>query len=192
MAVVAIKTEPRCKLCVHPRRPEIDALLERRSRGDLDDAGNRINSDYVEKTLIEWGVRNPNKANFTIHFGKHCEVLADEQAVERERELTELNQDMLVALDESDGTIDGDLEAIRKVGMKRIRKLVVEGKDPGITNDHLLKAVAEQTKRSSNDAARSLLGQLAGGLVQAIAGAHSPRQIAGPVEIIDAQAEEVS
>ena len=192
MAVVAIKTEPRCKLCTHPRRAEIDALLERRSRGDLDDAGNRINSDYVEKLLIEWGVVNPNKANFTIHFGKHCEVLADEQAVEREKELSELHQEMLDALDDSDGTIDGDLEAIRKVGMKRIRKLVVEGKDPGITNDHLLKAVAEQTKRSSNDAARSLLGQLAGGLVQAIAGSHAPRQITSPVEIIDAEIEEDS
>jgi len=189
MAVVAIKTEPRCKLCTHPQRSDIDALLERRSRGDLDDKGNRINQEYVIKVFAEWGVKNPTKENLTTHFGKHCEVLEDEAAVEREKELDEIHQEMLDALDNSDGSIDGDLEAIRKVGMRRIRKLVLEGRDPGITNDHLLKAVAEQTKRSSNDAARSLLGQLAGGMVQALATRQEPRQLPA-AEVIDVEAVE--
>ena len=189
MAVLAIKTEPKCKLCKHPNRPDIDALLERRSKGDSDAHGNRINEQYVLKQLHEWGVENPTKQNLTNHFAKHCELVTDEEAVEREQELSELQAEMLEALEESDGTIDGDLEAIRKVGMRAIRRKILEGRDPGITNDHVLKAVAEQTKRSSNEAARTLLGTLTAGLAGALAKPKEPKQIEG-AEVITVEAVE--
>jgi hypothetical protein len=184
MAVLAIKTEPKCKLCQHSHRPEIDLLLEKRSKGEVDADGNKVNEEYVLAKLTEWGVVNPNKANLTGHFKRHCEVVTDDEAAQVQQELSELNQQMLAAMDESDGSIDGDLRAIFKIGMKRIRGRILQGQDPGITLDHALKSSAELTKRSHNEAQRELLGTLGAGLAQALMAPVRPRQIEPAGEVV--------
>lgn len=191
MAVLATKTEPKCKLCSHPNRAEIDALLERRSNGELDDQGRRFNADYVIEILASWGVTNPTIENLKNHWRKHCEVVSAEEAEQVETALSELNQEMLAILDESDGTVDADLKAIFKLGMKRIRGKVLRGEDPGVTLDHQLKASAELTKRAHNESTRELLGQLGSGLALALSQPRPARQIEG-AEVIDVEPVEAS
>lgn len=191
MAVLAIKTEPKCKLCRHPNRAEIDTLLERRSKGERDENGRRFNAEYVCEILGTWGVANPNLENLRSHWKKHCEIVSAEEAEEVATQLTELNQEMLAILDESDGTVDADLKAIFKLGMKRLRGRVLRGEDPGVSLDHQLKASAELTKRAHNESTRELLGQLGMGVALALSRPQQPRQIEG-AEVIDAELVEES
>lgn len=189
MAVLATKTEPKCKLCSHPNRPEIDVLLEKRSKGETDDKGRRFNGEYVLEILATWGVKNPTLENIKTHFGKHCEVVSATTAEEAEKALSDLNQGMLAVLDESDGSVDSDLRAIFKLGLMQIRGRVLRGESPGVTVDHSMKAAAELTKRQHNEAGRELLGALVGGIASAIAKPKEPKQI-GRAEVIDAEAVE--
>jgi hypothetical protein len=190
MAVLAIKTEPKCKLCKHPNRAEIDVLLERRSNGDLDDKGRRFNADYVLEILGQWGVTNPTLLNIKGHWKNHCEVISSEEAEEVAAQLSELNTEMLAILDESDGSVDSDLRAIFRLGTKRLRGRILRGEDPGVTLDHQLKASSELTKRSHNESTRELLGTLAGGLVMAIEQQKQPKQIETAYEVIEQEAAE--
>lgn len=186
MAVLPLKTEPKCKLCSHPNRGEIDALLEKRSNGESDDKGRRFNADYVLEILAGWGVKNPTLENIKNHWQKHCEVVSATEAAEVENALSELNQEMLAILDESDGTVDADLKALWKLGMKRLRGKILRGEDPGVTLDHQLKASAELTKRAHNESTRELLGTLGAGLAAALSQPPQPKQIEG-AEIIDVE-----
>lgn len=189
MAVLPIKTEPKCKLCRSPHRADIDALIERRSNRESDEAGNRINLEYVCARLSEWGIVNPNEENIKNHWRKHCEVVSGTEKEEFEAALSELNQEMLDVMDASDGTIDGDLRVIFKLGMKRIRGRILRGEDPGVSVEHALKASAELTKRQDNEAKQELLAALTGGIVHALAPAPTPKQIEG-AEVIDVEAVE--
>ena len=186
MAVLALKTEPKCKLCSHPNRAEIDVLLEKRSKGEFDDKGRRFNADYVLEILGGWGVVNPTLENLKNHWKKHCELVSAEEAEQVASQLSELNAEMLAILDESDGTVDADLRAMFKLGMKRIRGKILSGNDPGVTPEMSLKAAGELTKRAHNESTRELLGTLAGGLALALAQPQQPKQIEG-AEVIDVE-----
>lgn len=189
MAVLPIKTEKRCKLCSHPNRPDIDVLLEKRSNGESDENGRRFNEEYVKEILSGWGVENPTLDNLKNHWKKHCQVVSSEEAEEAAAELNDLSKEMLAVLEESDGSLDGDLRAVFRIGIGRIKGRILRGEDPGVTLDHALKASAELTKRSHNEAQRELLGTLAGGLAAALAPPVQPRQISG-AEVIDVEAVE--
>lgn len=187
MAVLPIKTEPKCKICVSEHRAEIDALLERRSNHESDSAGTRINAAYVLARMAEWGLRNPTEDNIKNHWRKHCEVVSGAEKEEVDAALSELNAEMLSVLDASDGTVDGDLRAIFKLGMKRVRGRILRGEDPGVSIDHALKASAELTKRQDNEAKHELLSALTGGIVQSLDAARPLKQIEG-AEVIEGEA----
>ena len=190
MAVLATKTEPKCKLCRHPNRTEIDALLEKRSNGETDDQGRRFNQEYVLEILATWGVKNPTAENIKNHWRKHCEVVSVETAEEQEQALDELKKDMLAILDESDGSVDGDLLATFRLGIARVRGRILRGEDPGVTLDLAMKAAGELSKRQHNEAGRELLGALVGGIGRALAEPRQPRQLEQPGEVIEGEAVE--
>jgi hypothetical protein len=193
VGVIAIKNEPKCKLCRHPQREEIDALLELRSALTRDPETKQLiyTLPVVLKQLAEWGVENPTEDNIKAHWRKHCEVVAEGVAVGHDAALEELRVEMLTILDASDGSIESDLTALRKLAMARIRLRVMKGEDPGVTVDQLLKSVAEMTKRAHNEATHELLTSLAGGMTRALAERRTPRAIEG-AEVVDAEAVEVS
>lgn len=191
MAVLATKTEPKCKLCRHPNRAEIDALLEKRSKGETDDQGRRFNQEYVLEILATWGVKNPTAENIKNHWRKHCEVVSAETVEEQEQALDELKTQMLAILDESDGSVDGDLLATFRLGIARIRGRILRGEDPGVSLDHAMKAAAELSKRQHNEAGRELLGALVGGIGRALAEPRQPKQLDQPAEVIDVEVEAV-
>lgn len=191
MAVLALKTEPRCKICRSAHREEIDALLERRSKLESDADGKRINLQYVLARLTELGVPNPNEENIKSHWGrqKHSFIISEAEEKEQATALDDLKSEMLATLDASDGTVDGDLRAIFKLGMHRIRGRIMRGEDPGVSVEHALKASAELTKRRDNEVKQELLGALTAGIVKSIAPASPPKQIEG-AEVIEGEAVE--
>jgi hypothetical protein len=166
VAVLAIKNEPKCKLCQSPRRAEVDVLLERRSNLETDGIGKRINLAYVLAAFAEWGVTNPTEENVKTHWRKHCEKI--ESGV-----VEQMQTAALQALDrmERDGVVvnvNEDLDWLWAIGIAEIRERVARGDRSGITPDLLLKVAAEKTRRQHNESQEELLRSLAGGMAQAL------------------------
>jgi hypothetical protein len=190
--VLAAKTVPSCKLCKHPRRAEIDALLEKRSNKIRDPKTKQLlfTAEILKKRFAEeFGVVNPTDENLQVHWKKHCEVVTQAEVNEVEDALSELNQEMLDIIDGSDGTVDNDLRVVFKLGMKRIRGRVLRGEDPGVSVDHALKASAELTKRQDNEAKHELLQALTGGIATALSAPRQPLPIEG-AEVIEVEVVE--
>lgn len=167
MAVLASRSESKCKLCQHPQRADIDALLERRSNKESDEAGNRINATYVLRTLGEWGVTNPTEDNIKIHWRRHCEKIQSEtlEAVQHAalQKLEEMERDG-VHID-----VNQDLDWLWAIGLAEIRERIARGEKSGITPDLLMKVAAEKTRRQHNESQDELLRALTGGIAGALA-----------------------
>jgi len=78
MPVRILKHETRCKICVHPKAQEINALLEKRSNREKADDGTRYTLAVVLQILGGWGVINPTEENVKLHVKNHIEFLAAE------------------------------------------------------------------------------------------------------------------
>lgn len=188
MSVVIWRSAPRCKICSSSYRNQIDALLEQAATGKTDPAGVKITRNSVLVQMGEWGIPNPTLDNITSHWGsnpnkrhsyydkpKSVEEMAD--AEKADFELTTQEVDRLLADvfgDETDvasalanATMDDTLELVRRLGALDMVRRAREGKSTGVTVDQMLKAVAEATKRRSNEVANTLLGNLAAGMAAA-------------------------
>jgi len=76
MPVKAARMEPRCKICSHDRRPEIDLILELRSvHGKLPNGKVATLTPVLQILGSEFGIENPTKENIDTHWKKHCEVV---------------------------------------------------------------------------------------------------------------------
>jgi hypothetical protein len=184
VAVIAAKTEPRCKLCRHPERAAIDALLEVRSNRGKDADGNVVNLDYVLAKLAELGVENPTEENCKTHWKRHCEVVTQRE-VERQEEV------FAEAIERFNGgeRVDPDelLEFVIFHGKLDAESRLLQSGTAGITIDQALKAVDGKTKRKHNEAQTAILGALGEGLsrVFAVAGPDRPALAAGeePIDV---------
>ncbi len=174
MAVVPTKTELRCKLCTSDFRTEIDALLEKRSNREFDEAGNRINEQYVMERCIEYGITNPTSDNLKNHWAKHCEVGTAEAVTAAQTAQLDALEAILAGGDHAN--LDEALRTIVTLGVAGFREKVAKGMNP-ITVDHVLKAAAELTRRSHNEAQQDLLESLIGGIGEALQPAKAPKQI---------------
>lgn len=176
MPVVATHSEYRCKLCRHDKRPEIDALLERRSRREKDREGRLINEQYVIARLREWDVPNPTRDNLNLHWKKHCEVISDEVVAEATKNVTEaleLLGERLLTRDLGPDTLTDDLIEIAQVSL---REQVAKGVMPKVTIDQALKAIDTKTRRKHNDRVNALLDVQAEALTQSL-GFHRPAEL---------------
>jgi hypothetical protein len=192
MGVIARIHEPRCKICSHPRRVEIDALLEKRSQRIRDPETKKLlySRDIVIKTLLEWGITNPTPDNVDRHWQKHCEVVSDAEATSLQDALNAASQEMLDIINARDGSVEGDLHAIRAMSMARLRQKALRNEDVGVTVDMGLKATTELTRRASSEAARDLLSTLAGGISKALGGP-GRKEIADAEVVLEIEAAEV-
>lgn len=194
MAVRAIKSEQRCKLCRSDRREEIDALLELRSEaGKLPEPdGRRATIDVVIEKLAEWGIANPTKENVTTHFKRHCQLVTPETVAAIDSAITEA-----LATLAAGGKIDPDtaLDRIVMLGMAEIEAKVANGQLAGIPPDLVLKAIQVKTQRGASEAQSDLLRGLGGGIAAALASG-SVRAITPPAAaddvIEDGEFEEVA
>lgn len=187
MAVRAIKTEPKCKLCRHPQRTEIDGLLELRSNLTRDPVTRKLiwTSPIVLAQLGEWGVENPTEENIKLHWKKHCEKVSGESVEED-------NEAALAAIKNlQDGGVHADTdENLRMVGSvwrAQFDAKIAKGEIPAVSTEHMLKAAAELTRRASSETQHQLLTMFAEGMT--IAAGKQPKQIEG-AEVIDVEAVE--
>jgi hypothetical protein len=189
VAVQAIKTEDRCKLCRHDRRVEIDELLEKRSLRKKTDDGAPINLAYVLAQLAEWGVDNPNEDNVKIHWRKHCRQVSDEKAAAELAEREDLIQKIL------DGEIpladiDESMRLMFTLGVEEIKGRAARGERTGITIDHLVKFADTLTKRRHNEKTEQLMSALGGAVALAFGGAATGELPPAPDEIAGELIEE--
>lgn len=171
MAIQPIATELRCKLCKHDRRPEIDALIEQRSRRE-------INGDELLSKLVEVGVDNPNLDNVKNHLKKHCRIVDEAVAQAEERVIVELKAVAVAMFEETLGEgwrlrpipPEALIDLQRRLYVHELELRVAEGLPSGVTHDHVLKGVAEQTKRKQEDAISELMRGVGRGVEAALSG----------------------
>lgn len=192
MPVVQTKTEPRCKLCRHPARTTIEHWLERRSLREEDERGERITLAYVLDRFRELGVENPTEDNIKAHWGKHCELVADDEAArlgEVEAEIAEQARRLAAEYEGRDDP-DSHLELQQRIGHLRLLAELKRGELPKVTVDQSRAAVDSKTKRRHNEKVDQLLELQGVALTRAIGLAGPP--IAGElVEGDDDDVEEV-
>lgn len=167
MAVLHVKVEPRCKLCRHSRKEDINALLEQRSLRRADEDGNRVNLKYVLARFAEWGVENPTAENVKVHVQKHIEFVEDSVQVQA-LAAGQAKAKALARNAASHVDVDENLRWIVSVGRAEIEERISQGQRSGITTDHILKATSELTRRAHNEAQHELLGALVGGIGHAL------------------------
>lgn len=186
MAVLAIKTETKCKLCVHTHRPEIDAWIERRSNREVDTDGVRINLEYVLEKMRGLGVENPTEENVKNHWQKHCARTADTTVVATKTAAAEA----LIKILSGEVTVDvnRDLDRLWAIGLAEIEARIAAGERSGITPDVLLRVAQEKTRRAHNETQADLLTALTGG----IAAAFRPVKEIDAAEVIDVEIEEAA
>lgn len=187
MAVIQIKTELRCKVCSSDFRKEIEDLLEKRSNREYDEQGNRINEQYVLEKCAEYGIRNPTIDNIKNHWRKHCET-GSSKVIEAAA-TAQLDALEKVLAGGEHANLDEALRTIVTLGVAGFREKVAKGMNP-ISVDHVLKAAAELTRRSHNEAQEDLLQSLIGGIGAALGPGKNPKQI-GDGTVIDAEGVEV-
>lgn len=160
LIAVATETAPRCKLCQNAHRTEIDELIALRSQ--------RLKkTPEILVQLAEWGVENPTADNLKMHLKNHVELVTPEEYSQRADDVDEVFTQIL-----GDGwqnrvpTPDEANELVRALAVRDLYRKAKEGKGVGLTADHLLKSVAEATKRKSDERVGGLLGTLVGALTE--------------------------
>ena len=170
MPVIVVKTAPRCKLCQHEKRSDIDAELELRSNlaGKPDEAGVTHNIEYVLAKFRDWGVQNPTMDNVKNHWGnekKHSYAASVEEAAVRSMQEDELTEQQLQIvkrlLPEWPEQI---LELQRALFPFTVIQNIKAGKPLGITWDQVDRGINTATRRNSEEQAASLIGSLAGAI----------------------------
>lgn len=183
MAVLQIATASRCKICQHARRADIEILLEKRSRHERDENGERINLEYVKRKMAEFGVPNPTDENVKNHVQKHLEFVDDTIQAQAIQASQQKAKEMRAARE--GGSVEADLRWIIDVGIGEVEERVARGEKSGVTLDHVMKAAAELSRRSHSESQRELLGALVGGIASALPG--RPMKQLNDGEIIDAE-----
>lgn len=129
------------------------------------------------------GVDNPTLDNIKTHWKNHVTVVERDTA-EAHAAVTAEARELLRSRLEAGVDVDGVLDTIIATGMASLEvKALEDVLKSGVTVDHVLKAVAEKTKRRSNDAANAILGNLTGALAQALTGRK-------PAELVEGEAED--
>lgn len=168
MAVRATKTEPKCKLCRHEKRDEIDAILELRSKLTRDPVTKELiwTAPKVLAQLAEWGVENPTEENIKTHWKRHCEVVSEESAAADDAAALEAFKKLLTG---EAGHADADemLRLVVSIWGAKVAEQIARGEVPNITTEQMLKAQAELTRRSTSETQHQLLTMFAQGMTQA-------------------------
>lgn len=181
---VAIKTEPRCKICKSPWRGEIEDLLAlQQQRGSLDD-GTRVTLEYIQSVAEErWGMRL-NDMNVRSHLKAHFatgDVAAGVVQQDARGQLQAKSQAGEIAR----VSVDDYLEGIVDIAAAKARL------DPNsVTIDHGLKAAAELTKRKADDARERLMTQVIAGRSKAL-GLERENAVVVDAEVVEEVVEKV-
>lgn len=170
MPVKPLKTQPRCKICMHDRRAEIDEVLHlRATHGKLPDGKVAMLTPVLEHLAGEYGVENPTKENIDTHWKKHCEVVETqeealgEQNAIRDAIEAELGEDW----DDRILNYDEVLKILFSFESKKLIKSLIRGDAlQGAAVERVLKMSQELNKQGGSNA----VDELNEALAQAAAG----------------------
>jgi hypothetical protein len=169
MAVLALVTERRCKICTFPHRDQIDQLLELRSKREQDADGRNVNLDYVLEKAAELGLPNPTAENVKTHWRRHCKSV-DEVTKEAVNEAVSAAFRELASEFADEGPLDADNFPDRMLRIFEIemQRKLGEGEGLPITLDQAAKLIDVKTRRRHNDSVNLLLSGMAAGLTKAL------------------------
>lgn len=194
MAVLPTKTEHRCKICRHPERFAIDALLELRSTRARNPDGSTVNLAYVLEQMSALGVENPTAENVKLHWKNHCTYVRDEDVGVVDGVAGEIEEmaRSLGAEFEEDGAANADTlpdRAIRVFDLYLTSELK-RGRMPKITWDQVRAMIDTKTRRRQNERITDLLDLAAHASTVALGLYEQPAEL-GSEEIEDAVFEEL-
>lgn len=149
LARIPSRTEPRCKICMHPKRLQIEQLLVMRARGErYGPEQKKVTYPYVIELAQElWGLRLTEE-NIENHEARHFQV---KKAIKRAKERVASASDRLAkqaVVEEilQEFNAEDALDEIAAYGLKNIR----EDEGASITPDHTLKALDLKLKRTQS------------------------------------------
>jgi hypothetical protein len=186
MPIVALATEPKCKICRSERRGEVDELLLLRSRRARDTDGQRVTLTYVRECMREWGIVNPTQENITVHLRKHCAIIdAPGEDFELERHYLSGEAKELAARFDEQGPANADTLPDRVIAVYdlQMRADLRAGVVPRVTADQARAMIDTKTRRRQNERITDLLDIHTAALTGAVgwdhidAGPHDVREI---------------
>lgn len=201
MAVLPVKTAPRCKLCQSARRVDMDALLEMRSKGESDESGARVNFEYVAARYGDWHEGEKlTRENVTGHWKNHCELVEADvvdslQAAERRLGNAALEAiERILGPDRHEKTpsVDEMLELRRALYALELEAKALAGAPIGLTHDHASKDFDSSTKRKRNEEMAGALELLGAGIGRALLGGGQKQKELPEAEVIEGEFAEVS
>jgi hypothetical protein len=149
LAKIPSKTEPRCKICMHPKRLQIEQLLVMRARGErYGPEQKKVTYPYVIELAQElWGLRLTEE-NIENHEARHFQV---KKAIKRAKEQVANASDKLVkqaVIAEILQELNAEdvLDEVMAYGLKNLR----EEEGASVTVDHLLKATDQKLRRTQS------------------------------------------
>lgn len=187
LVIQSTTTEAKCKLCSHAERTSIDEAICQRSNRE-------INGDALLERLAELGVANPTLDNVKNHLKRHCKLVEPDVV---QAEIKVKSQLEAIALEMFDDALGEDwrdrpisaealIDLQRRLYAHELELRIAAGLPSGITTDHVLKGVAEQTKRKQEEGLSELFKGVGRGVEAALKNATA--QPALPVgEVIDAE-----
>lgn len=191
LVIQSTTTEAKCKLCSHPERAKIDEAICQRSNRE-------INGDALLERLAELDVANPTLDNVKNHLKRHCKLIEPDVADREARVKTELEKTAMAMFEDALGedwrdrpiSAEALIDLQRRLYAHELELRIAEGLPSGITTDHVLKGVAEQTKRKQEEGLSELFKGVGRGVEAALKNATA--QPALPVgEVIEGRAVEV-
>lgn len=161
MGVVAVRSEPACKICCSESRADIDDLLHKRATKGQGADGRVVTYTTVLKKMADVGIANPTRENATTHWKKHCAVVAGAGG-ETEQEF----EDKIASLLGEDWRgkpiqVHDFLPLLADELARDIIHKRKHGQTAGPQVEQFLKVAAEMNRRKSDGAIGGLLGMLA-------------------------------
>lgn len=191
LVIQASKTEPKCKLCTHPERAKIDEAICQRSNRE-------INGDALIAKLGELQVENPTLDNVKNHLKRHCTLVEEKTAAAEADVEVQLREIALQMFEDALGedwreqpiSAEALIDLQRRLYAHELSLRLAAGLPSGITTDHVLKGVAEQTKRKQEEGLSELFRGVGRGVEAALKNATAPAALPA-AEVIDAEDAEV-
>lgn len=169
LEIIAVRDEPRCRLC--PRRADFDPYLALYANSQPDPVTGKPLTWNRLSQLAHTFVGEPVSIRACRrHFDGHCRLAGEQEKAEVEELVDEQTALVATFLErvKSGEKADPDdaLDFVIALGISELEaRLKREGKS-GVSVDQMLKAVEAKTRRKTDESRQALLGALTGGLTQ--------------------------
>lgn len=156
LPAIRTKTEPRCKICLHPKRIEIEQMMVLQARKERnEETGHLWTIDDIQAYALKHWDFVITDENYRNHIEKHFCIRESVQKAARmvAKQSDKLLQTTVLTEILADLQTDAVLEEIIAFGVKNMR----DDEGASITPDLMLKAIQEKNKRREDDEFKDML-----------------------------------